>query len=284
MPYCFKSGFKHLDEVTDGFISGGMYIVAGNRKSGKSSLVLNFVKNFLSQGNSVCYASTELTESDIDLFNGGSRDSEWMQKTPGFHYVNLRQKPTPMIKSIKLVEEVLKNGETKILIVDNLTSYGLCPALGANEWMRIAIAGEEFRLLADKYNVVVIAVIHFNKGLRLNEIPLSVKKFIQASNPSAIFDESVSVYRQPTGDDIKGGEAFISLMYGNILLWRPYQDFEKSVYNKLAMVIVEAGRYTKPGRVKMYFDGETHTFTEVQEEINETYELGKNIFTPSKPL
>jgi hypothetical protein len=267
-----KTGFIRFDSILGGFKSGGMYLVAGVKKSGKSSLVLNFVKGFISKGNSVCYASTELTEEDVELYNG----KNWLSDNPGFLYTDIRLSPN-LSDVVSRVEEILNNGDTKILILDNLTSFGLNNALGKEEWNRIAAAGDAFRKLAIKWNIVLLAVVHLNKGLRIREIPLSVKKLIQKGNPSGIFDESVSVWREPTSDDIKGGEAFKSQVFGEILLWRPYQDFELPEYNKLTQVIIEGGRYNGGGKIKYHFDGKAKTFTEIEEP---TFEEAKQIFNP----
>lgn len=254
-----KTGISSLDDILRGFHSGGAYIVGGEEKSGKTSLILNFIKNFVEFGHRVFYASTELKEDDLqDYLDSISGQPGW--RSPNFHFSDLGEAGT-LAEHLKIVESELAS-RTRIVVVDNLTSYRDHSDLGRDEWMRIAQAGDAYRRLAKKWNAVILMVVHLNQGTRLNEIPQSVKKFLQKGQPEEIFEESISVYRRPTKDDIKGGSGYRSQTLGQILLWRPYQGFYSPDLNKLCSVIVENNRHGPTGEVRLAFDGATKKFDE----------------------
>ena len=63
-----KSGIPSLDAILGGFHSGGGYIIGGEEKCGKTSLILNFVQYFVESDQRVFYASTELKDYDVQSY------------------------------------------------------------------------------------------------------------------------------------------------------------------------------------------------------------------------
>jgi len=270
-----KTGFKLLDNILGGFHSGGAYIIGGEEKSGKTSLVLNFVKNFVDAGNKVFYASTELSQKEIQNYMDSIAGEKWVNSN--LHFYDMGEKGT-LKEHLETIEEELGTG-TRIVVIDNLTSYRDHSDLHKDEWMRIAQAGDSYRRLGKKWEAVVLMVLHLNQNTRLNEIPKSVKKLIEKQEQEKIFSESVSCYRRPTKDDLKGGAGMRSQTKGQLLLWRPYQGFFKNDLNKLSCLIVENNRHGATGDVRMNFDGVTKKFIET-EPIDISYEKIVQTLTP----
>ena len=258
-----ETGYSSLDVVLGGLHSGGMYLIAGEEKSGKTSLVLSFIKNFVESGNPVLYISTELKEDDVsDYLNALSGESNWGQKHPDFQLCDVEEAPT-LEEHIKFIEEKARVG-VRIFVVDNVTSYRDESKLGKGEWERISQAGDSYRRLARKKGLLMLAVIHLNRGTVLREIPTRIKELIEKNEPGRIFDESVAVFRKPDADDVKGGSGMRSQTQGLILLWRPFQSFYSPKLNKLCSVIVASNRYgPTSGDVRFTFDGANKRFVEV---------------------
>lgn len=253
-----NTGIPSLDEILHGFYTGGCYIVGGEEKSGKTSLILNFVKNFVESGYRVFYSSTELKEDDVqDYLDSISGQPGWAN--PNFQFYDLES--GTLAEHLKILESELTSG-TRIAVIDNLTSYRDHSDLGRDEWMRISQAGDGYRRLARKWNAMILMVVHLNQGTRLNEIPRSVKELLQKRQAEKIFEESVSIYRKPTKDDLKGGSGYRSQTLGQLLIWRPYQGFYSTDLNKLCAVIVENNRHGPTGEVRLTFDGLTKKFGE----------------------
>lgn len=278
-----NTGFLVLDKILTGFHSGGVYIIAGEEKSGKSSLALNFVKYFVESGYAVYFASTELRSGEVDGYLDTISGTEcWRKTNPGLTIQDIGT--GTLARHLGMIRQEVANCDTKIVVVDNLTSYRDQDDLGGKEWERISQAGDSYRRLAKELDVLLLMVLHLNQGTRLNEVPKSVKDLIQLNNAAGIFDESVSVYRCPTKDDLKGGSGFRSQTFGQLLLWRPYQGFNSYELNKLSCVIVENNRYGPTGKVRFDFDGKTKKFTEVEPGYDDTYERAKQIFIPDEDV
>ena len=255
-----KSGIPPLDNLFQGFHSGGGYIIGGEEKCGKTSLVLNLVQHFTESGYKVFYASTELKNYDIQNYMDSiSGKKDWTN--PNFHFYDLGE--TGSLKEhIEIIESELVLG-TQIVVIDNLTSYRDHNDLHKDEWMRISTAGDAYRKLGRKWEALVFMVLHLNQGTKLNEIPKSVKDLIKNYEAEKIFDESVSVYGRPSKDNLKGGSGFRSQTFGQILIWRPYQGFYSINLNKLCCLIVENNRYGPTGEIRLNFNGATKKFEEV---------------------
>ncbi len=261
------TGYKSLDKVLCGFHSGGLGLFAGEEKSGKTSFVLSLAAHLVELGYKVVYVSTELTRYEVDRYlDTLTGENNWSQKHPDFEFYDLEKLPT-LEDHLKLVQDKAMFG-IRVFIIDNITSYRDEIVLGKTEWERIAIAGDKYRRLAKKYGLIMIAVIHLNRGTTLREIPLKVKQMIKENVPDQIFDESISVFRRPDVEDIKGGSGMRSQTIFQLLLWRPYQSFNLPKLNKLCAVIVANNRYGPTGDVLFNFDGATKKFTEVEIEVS----------------
>lgn len=256
-----KSGISSLDALLQGFHTGGAYIIGGEEKCGKTSLVLNFVQYFVESDQQVFYASTELKDYDIQSYMDSiSGKKGWTN--PNFHFYDLGEAGS-LKEHLEIIESELASG-TRIVVIDNLTSYRDHTNLAKDEWMRIAQAGDSYRKLGRKWEAVVLMVLHLNQGTKLNEIPKSVRELLEKGEAEKIFTESVSVYGRPSKDSLKGGSGFRSQTFGQILVWRPFQGFYLPNLNKLCCLIVENNRYGPTGEVRLNFDGATKKFEEVR--------------------
>lgn len=263
-----QSGISSLDNILGGFHTGGGYIIGGEEKCGKTSLVLNFVQHFTESGHQVFYASTELKEYDVQSYMDSiSGKKNWSNQN--FHFYDLGESGT-LKEHIDIIESELASG-IRIIVIDNLTSYRDHNDLHKDEWMRISTAGDAYRKLGRKWETVVLMVLHLNQGTKLNEMPKSVKELLKDNEAEKIFTESVSVYGRPSKDSLKGGSGFRSQTFGQILVWRPYQGFYSTNLNKLCSLIVENNRYGPTGEVRLNFDGVTKKFEKV--EITPTEEV-----------
>ncbi len=107
-------------------------------------------------------------------------------------------------------------------------------------------------------------VVHAKNNVVFSDTPIGIRKYIEDNMPDRVFDESISVVKRLTSNDVHGGSIFRSQLSGTLLIWRPFQNFEKSEYlPKKTGIILESFRHARSGSmVRMNFEGSKGQFVE----------------------
>lgn len=291
------SGFTGIDSSIEGFKSGQTYVVAGLKKSGKSSLLMNFVDFMLKTGNKVGFLNTELPKIQFfqriaaisgDMFLSeaeslGVYPVEWYSKNKeSFFYAEKTHIKDSyglsLSKTIAIFKEWVCAG-VDVILLDNLTTFSTAQTVGKKGWEILAHALDTLIDFAKENNIILFVVIHTKDQLVFTETPIGIQKLLENKTPEKIFEKSITVNRRPTSGDIFGGGAAKSQISGGILLiWRPYQDFALSDYQRIALLILEDFRDgVKQNEIRLEFDGPKLRFIEYSDNV---YEQAKAIFKP----
>ena len=273
-----NSGFSKLDTSMGGFRCGNTYLLSGLEKSGKTSLLLNWVSNFIKQGKHVTFVSTEMSYKELVLRTASIRGIKpgWdkshekselnEQLKNNFSFVGVEDLVVDGGLSVKQMEAVIGqrvvNG-SDIVIVDNLTTFGSQQSSSEPSWQKVAVAITKIVNMAKVSNLPFLIVLHIKPSTTFKETPSGIKSLIENDQPLKIFDESVTIINKPSLVDVYGGGGVLSQLSGAILLWRPYQKFDKSSVKGASAIILESMRHSESGvMIRAEYDGASGRFTE----------------------
>ncbi len=277
------SGFKKLDEVTSGFRQGATYIVGGLKKSGKSSFLMNVVSEMLKNGQKVGFINTELSKTQfferMSAISNGLLLKEvekhptypitWLEENADNFFYGEKKDITDSLglsigRTLNLLNTWVMNG-ANVLVIDNLTTYAAQSTDSKRGWEILASALDRLIDFAKENKVILFAVVHIKDQVIFSETPQGIRNLVDKNELETIFDKSIVVNRRPTSSDLYGGGAAKSQISGGILLiWRPYQDFALTDYQRMALLILEDFRDgTLVNQIKMDFDGSRLKFAEV---------------------
>jgi len=277
------SGFMRLDDTVQGFRSGNTYLIAGLEKSGKSALCMTMANNILYTGEKVAYFNTELSDMDFanrmtaswaksslsDIEKDSSKQRDWLQQYKNvFFYAGLDDLSTPdspMIsfdRQAAILKDFIADG-VRVFVFDNLTTFATQATDRKAGWVVLASCLTQITNISKTHNVVSFVVIHTKPSTVFSETPHGVRQILQEDNPQRIFDESATVVRMPTLTDVYGGGGALSQLSGAMLVWRPFQKFERSHYQSMTRLILDSFRHSKSGvSIPMVFDGSRMLFEE----------------------
>jgi len=281
------SGFSKLDSIIQGFRSGGTYIVGGLEKSGKSSFLMNILNNLLKKKTKVGYINTELRDSEfaerLTAINLGKttkeaeEDSklvdEWVSRVDkNLLYAGV-QNPADLKKdnvlsfekTLERMHEFVREG-AKVVMLDNLTTYNTITSQGKKGWEVLAQCISLAVTFAKEKNIILFPVIHTKPNVVFTETPSGIKHIIN-TDPSKIFEESITITRRPSLNDVYGGGGALSQVSGTLLIWRPYQKYSAPDFSSSSAILMDSFRHAPSGGlVQMVFDGGRSIFTEKVEE------------------
>ncbi len=282
LAFRINSGFVTVDSSIGGFRSGAVYIIAGLKKCGKSSLTMSWIDHILSLGHKVGYLDTELSFGDFisrlaaihnNLLLCQVEEDEKIQRRLA---QEVREKLFRSTKeevvdndglSIEKLERLLEDWVdrgVKACVIDNLTTFGNL-AHKVEGWQEINRILDWLISFAKTHGIILFIVLHTHKSLVFSETPegirsmLSTKKTsngsLQGPNPEKIFEESITINMKPTTADLYGGGGALSQVSGGVfLLWRPYQDYKNSDYQQLAELILSDFRHgAKKTEIRLNF-------------------------------
>lgn len=276
------SGFTKLDGSINGFHSGRLYILGGLKKSGKSSLEMCILNHMMNQGIKVGFINTELTFKDfvarfaaidnnitikeVEVNQDYSRN--WLKKVKQFLFYcekkNIQDEGKLSIEKVgHVLNDWIKRG-IKVFVFDNLTTFNTQSSSGQKGWEILSNCIDNLVDAVRDNKVVGFAVIHTKPDLIFTETPEGIRKLIEDENPDKIFDKSVTVNRRPSSADLYGGGGALSQISGGVLLlWRPFQDFNKPEYQSKTLLILEDFRNgAKTNEIYLKFDGPKVRFIE----------------------
>ncbi len=276
----FKSGYELIDELVN-FRTGSTYLVAGYKKSGKSSFLLGVVRNLLNASNKVAYFDTELTNFEFgvalsalchDITKAESENHEELIQVCRSTYQGLLIHHDPkdlskdgildFEKTLDLAKKAIEKG-VKIFVFDNLTTF-MGQAKGKEQgWQILSNCANKIKDFSKINNVLCFIVVHTRDTVLLNETPTGIRSLIENDKPQDIFNKSISFIRKPSGADIYGGSSYQSQLAGTILVWRPYQQYDlRPDLQGLTQIILEDFRAYPGGSARLIFNGAKGSFTE----------------------
>lgn len=276
------SGFGKIDDSIGGFKSGQTFVIGGLKKSGKSSLLMNLADYWIKTGERVGFLNTELGKGQffqrlsgiasdmlqVEVEKSACIPIDWLGEVKdNFYYAEKADikddNGLSLTKTIALFKDWVFAG-TKIIILDNLTTFSTGIASGKKGWEILAHTLDTLIDFAKENQIILFVVIHTKDGLVFTETPAGIQKLISDKEPEKIFEKSVTINRRPTSGDLYGGGASKSQVSGGILLlWRPYQDFALEEYKRITMLILEDFRDgAKETEIRLEFDGSKLRFNE----------------------
>lgn len=277
------SGFKTIDQKTKGFRYGNTYLVSGIEKSGKTSFLLQMANYLMGEGKSIAYLNTELKDSEFrtaltalhynktkpDVENDILLQKEWVDKHKNLLSYSSVEDLTSEDNDRPNFENLVKNAKefykkgVRIFFFDNISTFANQNSNKSN-WEILSDCGSRVINFAKRSDVLCFIVVHAKNDVSYSEIPAGIKQFIEDNTPDKIFDESLSVVKRITSNDVHGGSVFRSQLSGSILIWRPLQNFAKSeTLPRMTGVILESFRHSESGAMlRMEFDGAKGMFIE----------------------
>lgn len=294
-PVKVESGFAKLDEAVGGFRLGNTYLVAGLEKSGKSAFLMNILSNQLKAGCKVGYINTELSDAEfadrlaaID-YGISTHEAEehpeyrvdWAERSKeNFFYAgvedpnDLKQDAMLSFKKTRLRMESFALQGARVIMLDNLTTFNTLIDQNKKGWEVLASCISAVVAFAKEHQIVMFIVIHTKPNVVFGETPSGVRNILH-DDPRKIFSESVTVTRRPTLTDVYGGGGALSQVSGALLVWRPYQKFNKEEHQSMSMILLDSFRHAASGQeVPMLFDGAKSRFLEADNWLPEIEEVG----------
>ena len=237
----------------------------------------------MKEGNKIGYINTELTDKEFRVaLTAIDQDLEkskvekdldlqraWVNKYQNKIYHAGVKDLTPQGKDIPTFELALTKAKEfqskgiRIFFFDNLSTFANNEK-GKAGWEVLSEAGQIIINFSKLHNVLCFFVLHATAGLAYSEVPSAIRKYIEDNSPTKIFDDSISIIKRPTSDSLHGGSVLKGQSSGTILIWRPYQNFEKSLnLPRESAIILEGMRHSRSGSmIRMDFDGAKGKFTE----------------------
>lgn len=282
-----RTGLKAMDKSTGGMRPGNTYLLAGLEKSGKTTLLLNWISYNIARDIKVCFVSTEMSLREITERLAVIRNLRLGEVSPEMR--NLSQQihdslifisvddlivsgGISVTKTAELVEKAIWS-DAKLFVVDNLTTFGSQQTGTDATWMKVAVAITKLVNLAKTNKVVGIIVLHIKPETVYRESPTGIKDMVKSGSPERIFEESVTVVNRPSLGNVYGGGASLSQVSGAFLLWRPFQKFEAELLQSHTALILDSMRHSKSGVViRLSYKAETGKFDELITE-NDVHDL-----------
>lgn len=273
------TGLPTVDKSTGGLRGGNTYLLAGLEKSGKTSLLINWISHNLEQNKKITFISTEMSLEEvvtriatirgleISFDNNPERGKLNAQLNENLTFFSADDlvvggEGLSVKQTVGLAEKSIWDG-ADLVIVDNLTTFAAQTSDHQPSWFKVAEAITKLVNLA-KFSVVpIIIVLHIKPNTTFKDNPDGLSKIAKSENPLSIFDDSLTVIKRPSLSDVYGGGGALSQVSGAILLWRPYQKFSKSIYSGDAALILDSMRHSESGvDVRVKYDGKSGKFTE----------------------
>jgi replicative DNA helicase len=178
------TGFRDLDELTNGLHEGQLIVVAGRPGQGKSTLALDFLRSAsIAHGRTGALFSLEMGKSEITMRllsaearipltrirTGGLNDDDWnklarrmgeVASAPMF----LDDSPNMNMMEIRAKARRLKQRHDLKLVVVDYLQLMTSPKRVENRQQEVAEMSRSLKLLAKELSVPVVAVSQLNRG------------------------------------------------------------------------------------------------------------------------
>jgi replicative DNA helicase len=178
------TGFRDLDQLTNGLHGGQLVVVAGRPGMGKSTLGLDFLRSCaIRHGKAAVMFSLEMSKSEITMRllsaearitltkirNGGLTDDDWgklarrmgeVAEAPLF----LDDSPNMTMMEIRAKARRLRQRHELSLVVVDYLQLMTSPKRVENRQQEVAEMSRSLKLLAKELGVPVVAISQLNRG------------------------------------------------------------------------------------------------------------------------
>lgn len=290
-----KLGFDDIDKSIKGLRPSNTYTLAGLEKSGKTSLLLNWVSHMLRNKKNIHMLSTEMTYKEvvkrmatvrgikINFNQDKKRKRLYAEIKENFTFYGADKLSDGVGLSVKQTEGIAHHAILKgadLIIVDNLTTFMNQKSKDNNaSQFKIGAALNKMINLSKLSGVPILTVLHIKPSTTFNETPEGIFQLVKDGEIDKIFQESASVVKKPSLNDVYGGGGILSQVAGTFLIWRPMQKFAQSNIKGEAMVILDSMRHSESGLTFRYtFEGNTGRFISQKKETEETVSNLQDLF------
>ncbi|KEA45580.1 replicative DNA helicase [Campylobacter mucosalis] len=275
-----STGFRALNEKTNGFKRGDLVIVAARPGMGKTTLCLNFINQVLKENLGVVFFSLEMPAeqimmrmlsaktsiplqniisanmSDEELTNLNNACEEMSQKKLFVHdsgYVNIHQVRTQMRK--------LKSAHPEIsLCVIDYIGLMMSTSNFSERHLQIAEISRGLKLLARELDMPIIALSQLNRGLenRANKRPM-LSDLRESGAIEQDADMILFVYREEVYKEQEEREKEQQARADG----KEYKSsFERNKIEEKAEIIIGKNRNGEPGHVDVVFQSRYTRFVD----------------------
>lgn len=257
------TGFKWIDDITDGVGRGQLWVIAGTPGGGKTTWALNVAKNISDQNRSVLFISLEMTGAQVvgRLFCDYA-DIAYPELRIGNYPADFESKKIAFIKFLSTIDfELVEKGYTFKEIEKLISSYyptGKHPDFIVIDFVQlIDCENDDQRTAYEKY-IRKLAELAKTKNIAI----LVVSQFRRPPN-------TADINRAFELTDLKGTAAFEQLSHVAILIDRFFKkdhvgniDKTKPYFN----VRIAKNRHGEMGEREMAFEGAKFRFSEITAE------------------
>lgn len=175
----FSTGYHELDKLVTGFYPGSLWLLGGDPKAGKSTLLLNFADNICGIYDKVPYIfSNEMTKEewtrkrlikagwlDNKLRGGQLRASDWakLARAAGsicdnVYFMDDNSSPTPEYIMDKVREVKNKLGDCHLVGIDYMQRLKVQGKTYRERGKEIIFAAESMKTLAKELGIAIVLV------------------------------------------------------------------------------------------------------------------------------
>lgn len=151
-----SSSYKALDDVTEGFEGGEMYILTGHTGHGKSQLATNWAINIAQQGKNVLFINTEMTKLQMGRRLNSILGDEEMK---GHIYLNDRSDINE--RDVIAIMENAKEGGCDLVVVDHLHYFARSEDNATGQVSRMT---KEFKDAAVTLDLPLLLLCHIDQS------------------------------------------------------------------------------------------------------------------------
>lgn len=254
-----------------GFKSMGAYLVASEKKAGKSSLMRKFIFNFLSLGRTVFLL--DLEESIQDIFRTmtaiAKEKSFASVDTKDFNNIEPLLENFGYLDSMLSISELYKDGEFDTLALDNLIKRQVTLGVEIIIFDNVTRIGAEnsynarMKVMADLARLakecgVLIFVVGHTPSTEIETLDKNtITEAITTGQFEKLFSDVYNIVQRPK--DPYGGSV-TSQFDGVLNLWRPMQYFEKASLQSVSWLVVDQIRHAPPFRIRLEYIGDQRNF------------------------
>lgn len=150
-------GYRKLDDLTEGFEPGEVFVLTGHTKHGKSKLAANIAWNVAKQGKNVMFINTEMTKLQVARRMNGMEKGVVALK--GKVYLNDRADLE--VYDVVAIMERAKELGCDMVIVDHLHFFSRSTDNQTNEISKIT---KEFKEAAVQLDLPLLLLAHIQQG------------------------------------------------------------------------------------------------------------------------
>ncbi len=257
------TGFKWLDELTDGLHKGELWCISAKTSFGKSSLALNIAKNIADNNKGVLFISLEMTGEELV--------SRMFSEFTSFNHNRLRigdygedfvGKDKIFIDFINSIDfEIVEKGYKFQDILDILET--------AYEEKKPDLVVLDFIQLIDKKGMDDrVALEEFMR--KLAELAKMNKIAIMVISQLRRFPSGADIHREPDISDMKGTGSIEQLSHIVLII---YKVIDKTMGKETERIFIKVAknRHGACGEREMQFLGENFKFKEMDEYKEQLY-------------